>query len=279
MKEESPFSQISSIKILLMQIVCLLSTSALFFVPAIEQDPAYHLFVDHRHMFGIDNFWNVMSNLPFVTLGICGLVITYFAKHRQQGTVAKEGATVLFTVFFTGILLTGLGSAYYHYNPTNLTLVWDRLPMTVSFMAFFCMVIGYHMDMKLAKRLLPYLVVIGLASVLNWIYTEWRGHGDLRAYVLVQFLPLILVPILISKSSVEFLKSKTIWLVIAYYALAKLCEHWDAQMYELFLYISGHSVKHLVAALGAYIVYLQYKRDFKSSRMMGLDPQCARSVA
>lgn len=50
-------------------------------------------------------------------------------------------------------------------------------------------------------------------------------------------------------------------------------------MYELFLYTSGHSVKHMVAALGAYIVYLQYKRNFKSSRMMGLDPQCARSVA
>lgn len=253
-------------KSILIFCVALVSILAMFFVPAIQQDPAYHLFVDHRHFWGIDNFWNVASNLPFVTLGICGLALTNFVSRGQVGLVASSGAVSLFYVFFAGILLTGLGSGYYHHNPSNLTLVWDRLPMTISFMAFFCMVIGYHASMTLARSLLPILLILGLSSVLYWHYTETLGQGDLRFYVLVQFLPLILVPILISNSAAEFLRSKTIWLVIIYYALAKLCEHWDVEIYEQFLCLSGHSIKHLVAALGAYVVYVHLKRDYRSSK-------------
>lgn len=259
--ESTSFSP-SRAKILLIAVIVFVAFVGIFFMPAIKQDPAYHLFVDHRHLLGVDNFWNVMSNLPFITVGLSGLALTYFAKRCVIGKVAEAGATYLFTVFFVGLLLTGLGSAYYHYNPTNLTLVWDRLPMTISFMAFFCMVIGYHADMRLAKLLLAPLLVAGIGSVGYWIYTEIGGDGDLRPYVLVQFLPLVLVPVLISRSAGEFLKSKTIWAVIGYYALAKLCEHWDAEIYESFLYISGHSVKHLVAAMGAYVVYRHYKKDF-----------------
>jgi hypothetical protein len=254
---------VSTYKGLLMASVALLSFVVLFFVPAISQDPAYHLFVDHRHLLGVDNFWNVASNLPFVSLGICGLVLTYFVKKRRAGVIAADEATPLFTTFFIGILLTGFGSAYYHYNPTNLTLVWDRLPMTISFMAFFCMVIGYHASMTLAKALLAPLLLLGAASVCYWWYTEANGHGDLRPYVLVQFLPIVLVPILISKTKAEFLKSKTVWLVITYYALAKVCEHWDGAIYEVFLYLSGHSIKHMIATLGAYVVYVHMKRDFR----------------
>ena len=257
----NPKPTLGYLKSCLMLGVALLACIGIFFVPAIEQDPAYHLFVDHRHLLGINNFWNVMSNLPFVTLGLCGLVLTYFSKQYGLGEVGQERATPLFTVFFTGILLTGFGSGYYHYNPTNITLVWDRLPMTISFMAFFCMVIGYHYDLRLAKRLLAPLLVVGLGSVLYWIATELDGKGDLRPYVLVQFLPLVLVPILISRSRAEFLRAKSVWLVIGYYATAKVCEHWDAAIYEQFLFISGHSVKHMIAALGAYVVYLHLKRD------------------
>jgi hypothetical protein len=252
---------VSSRKVVLMLAITVLACVGIFFVPAIQQDPAYHLFVDHRHLLGVDNFWNVMSNLPFVTLGLSGLALTYFSKRFGLGEVGREKATPLFTVFFTGILLTGFGSGYYHYNPNNLTLVWDRLPMTISFMAFFCMVIGYHLNMDLAKRLLKPLLVLGLGSVAYWIGTEFEGKGDLRPYVLVQFLPLVLVPILISRSGADFLKAKSIWLVIGYYATAKACEHWDGALYEQFLVISGHSIKHVIAALGAYVVYLHFKRD------------------
>lgn len=246
--------------------VVVMAVMGLFFVPEISQDPAYHLFVDHRHLLGVDNFWNVASNLPFITLGVSGLVLTCAARMRKAWRFAGKEAISLFITFFIGILLTGLGSAYYHANPTNLTLVWDRLPMTISFMAFFCMVIGYHASMPLAKAALGPLLLAGILSVGYWWYTESQGHGDLRPYVLVQFLPLVLVPILISKTKAEFLKSKTIWLVIAYYATAKACEHWDGAIYEVFMYVSGHSIKHLVAALGAYVVYVHLKRDFRQAR-------------
>jgi len=257
---------VSTGKAWLMLAVTLVASIGIFFVPAISQDPAYHLFVDHRHILGVDNFWNVASNLPFITLGVSGLVLTFAVKARQAWGMIGRESTSLFVTFFVGILLTGIGSSYYHANPNNLNLVWDRLPMTISFMAFFCMVIGYHASMPLARKLLLPLVVGGLASVGYWWYTEGQGHGDLRPYVLVQFLPMVLVPILISKTKADFLKSKTIWLVISYYAAAKACEQWDGAIYELFLYLSGHSIKHLVAALGAYVVYVHVKRDYRHAK-------------
>lgn len=40
-------------------------------------------------------------------------------------------------VLFAGVLLTSAGSTWYHLAPTNDSLVWDRLPMTLGFMGLF----------------------------------------------------------------------------------------------------------------------------------------------
>lgn len=96
-------------------------------------------------------------------------------------------------VFFVGIFLTGIGSTYYHLNPSNETLFWDRLPMTISFMAFFTIVISEFISKKLGTNLFIPLLTSGIFSLLYWQITESKGVGDLRFYVLVQFLPIILI--------------------------------------------------------------------------------------
>jgi hypothetical protein len=77
---------------------------------------------------GVPNFWNVVSNASFIAVGVAGL--------RRF----RDGAAAL--VFFSGVLLTGIGSSYYHWDPNDGTLFWDRLPMTLSFAAIFAVVIG-----------------------------------------------------------------------------------------------------------------------------------------
>src|SRR5450631_1035735 len=104
----------------------------------ITQDPGYHDFADRRGMINIPNFYNVLSNLPFVVIGIMGMRLA--GSERATGGLPE--LRVLYLTFFIGVFLAGFGSAYYHYHPDNQTLLWDRLPMTIAFMALFSAIIG-----------------------------------------------------------------------------------------------------------------------------------------
>ena len=223
------------------------AVSALFFVGPIAQDPHYHTFADTRSLLGIPNAGDVLSNLGFAIVGALGL--RWGFSGRLTGCL--PGLNKIYLVFFLGIFLTAFGSAYYHLSPNNTTLVWDRLPMTVAFMAFFTLIIGEQISEELAVTLLGPLIVFGIFSVAYWSYTEQKGLGDLRIYILVQFLPILLIPLMLVLFKSPFSSTFSIWLAIGFYVLAKAFELLDKQIYQLNVGISGHSIKHLAAALGA----------------------------
>jgi hypothetical protein len=224
--------------------VALAMVAAAFSLPPIAQDAAYHRFIDARTLLGVPNFWNVASNLPFVIAGLLGLW-RYHAVRAQVREPLRPAAIAL----FLGVLLVGFGSGWYHLAPSNASLVWDRLPMTVAFMALFALVLGVRIDTRLAQWLLWPLLVLGAASVVYWHVTELDGHGDLRPYALVQFLPVLLIPLVLWLYPGP--GGKAIGLGLAWYVLAKLLEHYDARVFAaLGGTISGHSLKHVAAALG-----------------------------
>jgi hypothetical protein len=105
---------------------------SVFLFQPLSQDPAYHLLADTRSILSIPNFWNVLSNIPFLLIGLIGMI--YIRRGKLKGILQQLSTGYL--VFFSGIFFTGLGSAYYHLSPSNDTLLWDRIPMTISFMAF-----------------------------------------------------------------------------------------------------------------------------------------------
>jgi len=215
------------------------------FAPPVPQDPAYHQFSDSRTILGISNFWNVMSNLPFLLVGIAGLAIVF----RHAESVCVNGAAAAYVVFFTGIVLTSFGSAYYHLSPSNAALVWDRLPMTIGFTGLFTIVLAEFVSPQLAKRLLVPMLIIGFASVEYWAWTESRGVGDLRAYGLFQFLPLLLIPVILLTRQPLIGETRVFWWMLAFYAIAKLFELFDPQIFATGGVISGHSLKHMAAAM------------------------------
>ncbi len=177
-------------KIALLLLLSVSGILSVFLFQPIAQDPVYHHFADSRQYAGIPNFWNVISNFPFVVVGI--LALYCLVKRKPQGMFQELFINKL--TFFLGIFLTGIGSSYYHLHPANETLLWDRLPMTISFMAFFSIIIGEMISLKAGKAFLVPLLVIGIVSVLYWHITEGKGRGDLRLYGLVQFLPMLLTP-------------------------------------------------------------------------------------
>jgi len=223
----------------------------IFSFDPIAQDQAYHNFADRRHIFDIDNFFNVFSNLPFVLIGIMGIRLV--ALQKASGGLAELQS--IYLTFFIGVFLTGFGSAYYHYRPDNRTLLWDRLPMTIAIMALFSVIIGEYISTRLARKLFIPLLIVGIASVVYWYVTELNGHGDLRAYILVQFLPVLLIPLILWLFDSKLNGNKYIWGVVGAYAVSKLMELSDAGLYNIFGLLSGHSLKHLTAAFGTLIFY------------------------
>lgn len=236
---------------IILAVVAIVIIAAMSINP-IPQDPAYHNFADQRVILNIPNFYNVVSNIPFLIVGVMGMQLV--ASGRANGGLVE--LHVVYLTFFAGVLLTGFGSAYYHYYPVNQTLLWDRLPMTIAFMALFSAIAGEYISSKIALKLFVSLLVSGMASLLYWYISEFNGRGDLRAYALVQFLPVLLIPLILWLFNSPLNGSKYIWGIMGAYALSKLMEFFDAQVYRGLGLISGHSLKHLFAAFGAYIFYL-----------------------
>ena len=200
--------------VLALLVLTLASLAGLSLIPPIPQDQSYHQFADQRTLFGIPNVWNVVSNLPFIAVGAAGLA----RFHRQAAT----------TVLFLGIFLTGFGSSYYHWNPSDGPLFWDRLPMTLCFMAILALVVE-----------------------------ERRQIGDLRLYVWVQFFPALALPLMFLLFPPKYTGTYYWLIAAALYALAKVLEFYDGAVYSVGSILSGHTLKHLAAA-GACFAILRY---------------------
>ncbi len=214
-------------------------------VPAIPQDPAYHSFADTRLILDVDNFWNVVSNLPFLLVGAAGL----FYVHRNADAVCLSGLQIAYQVFFAGVLLTAFGSGYYHFAPANDTLVWDRLPMTIGFAGLFSVIVGEFVSLRAARLILVPLIVVGFASVGYWAWTEASGAGDLRLYAIVQFLPMLLIPVILLSHRPVIGSARYYWWMLAFYFIAKIFEQLDIAIFDAGNLISGHSLKHVFSAM------------------------------
>lgn len=229
---------------------CLLLIAGIYLSTGpISQPAAYHAFADARSLLGVANLLNVSTNAAFLLSGLAGL---WHLRDAGRAGVLRE-LLPAYRLFFTGILLTAFGSGWYHLAPNNVTLVWDRLPMTLGFMSFFAIVIGEQVSQPAGRALLIPLIVTGILSVVYWHVTESAGAGDLRPYALVQFLPMLVIPVLLLAYPSAFDRIDFYWWMLALYVLSKLAEHFDAQVFAANGLISGHSLKHLLAGLSPFM--------------------------
>jgi hypothetical protein len=234
----------------LLAVTALVAAIVLRMTP-IPQDPGYHRFADARPWLGIPNFQNVASNLPFLLVGVAGLLRLRRAIAEPDGgrkLVEKGGWFFLFLSF----ALTAFGSGYYHWAPSNATLLWDRLPMTLGFMGLFAGILGERIGERTYRLLLWPLVGLGVASVLFWYGSEVQGGGDLRLYLLVQFFPLLLIPLVMALYRPRYSHGHYVFLALGWYAAAKILELYDRQIFATLHVVGGHALKHLAAALAGW---------------------------
>ncbi len=227
----------------------------LSFLDPIAQDPAYHLFADNRSFLGIPNFNDVVSNTGLAIVGILGMLTVLGV--RGPAIFEERSDARPYLVLFAAVALVSLGSAYYHWAPSNERLFWDRLPMVFAFMAFCATIIADRIDARAGNTwLLPILIGLGVISLIYWSWTESLGRGDLRFYGIVQFYPMVAMPLACALfPEHRYTAGRYILWVVAWYALAKFFEHFDGEIFEILgRTISGHTLKHLAAAVAIYVV-------------------------
>jgi hypothetical protein len=223
--------------------VAVAAVAGVFAVPPIRQDLAYHALADQRRLIGVPHALNVLSNVGFVIAGVWA-----FGRVTRAGVDPWE--RVAGHIFALGLVLTGLGSAWYHLAPGNDTLVWDRLPLSTLFPVVFAVAIGDRVSMTAGRVLLAPLVLGAIASVFWWQQTD-----DLRAYVLAQFLPMVLIPLMLLLRPGRRTLAPLVT-GIALYAAAKLAELGDHAVFALGGLVSGHTLKHLMSAVAAAFIVL-----------------------
>jgi hypothetical protein len=225
---------------------------ALPFVQTIPQDPTYHDFADQRTALGIPHAGDVVTSFLFVLVGLHGLWVLLRRRAPAAFDDRREGCA--YALLFVGVAVTGLGSAWYHLEPTNSSLFWDRLPMTLIFMPLLAIVTAERVSPRLGRLMLVPAVLIGMGGAVHWHLTELAGCGDVRIYGLVQFYPMLAVPLMLALFPPRYTHGHYFWGVLAAYGIAKLFEVFDASVLELNGFASGHNLKHVFAAIGLWVV-------------------------
>ncbi|XP_027367221.1 uncharacterized protein LOC113873341 [Abrus precatorius] len=210
--------------------------------PSIPQPQQYHDFADNRKLFGLPNALNVISNFPFVVVGLIGLVL---CNRRNYFNISLQGELWGWTCFYAGVVSVTFGSSYYHLDPNDARLVWDRMPMTVAFASLMAILIIERID---AKKGSISIVPLLMAGIVSSVY--WRFFGDIRLYVLAQSASCIAIPLMAILLPPVYTHS-AYWLwASGFYLLAMLQEATDKLIYKLTYHIvSGHTLKHLSAAM------------------------------
>jgi len=213
-------------------------------LPAIPQDPAYHDFADARTLLGVPNAFDVLSNVFFLAFGLAGLVLHARGRLRYVDHSMRAAGLLL----FSGFVLTALGSAYYHWQPSDGRLLWDRLGMVVAFAGVLGMAANQRVSSRAGSLMLVLALVAGVVSV-AW----FAATGSVTPYAVLQFGGIALVAGLLWRTPRCIGPN---WAaLIGAYAVAKAFEMADSQIDAISAgVVSGHALKHVVAAFAALAV-------------------------
>lgn len=229
--------------------IMLLVIAAMFVHGPIAQFAHYHEFADSRSLDGLPNAADVLSNIGFALVSIWG----FWALRGKTNLPSIAAAWPGYAVFLGAVALTAFGSSFYHLMPNNDRLVWDRLPIALACAGLLA---GAYAQTHVAPQrwLLPSLIVAAITSVFYWSMTDSISVGDLRPYLLIQGAPLILIPIWQWIARSPRIDRIAFGIAILLYALAKVFELNDHAVFDTLGFLSGHTIKHLLAVAAAAVL-------------------------
>lgn len=234
----------------------------------IAQLPHYHEFADQSAFFGLPHAADVLSNIGFVFVGLWGwLRLRPMADHPSIHA-GWQG----YRLFLIGLMLTAIGSGFYHLAPDNGRLVWDRLPIALACAGLLAAVRAETRPNVDAKSSTAWLALFGIASVAWWYVTDLQGQGDLRPYLLLQALPLVLIPLWQAIYASPRRDRIGFAIALLLYVAAKAAELHDHQLLAALGWVSGHTLKHLLATAAAAVLVGRLVERIRESELAELLP-------
>jgi hypothetical protein len=250
-------SMISKTEALLL-LACLALAAVALFGPAMAQPADYHAFADQRVLWGLPFAMDVLSSLPFALAGAAGARCLFALPACKVGI----GQRAMAALFLAGLVLTAAGSMWYHLRPDDAGLAIDRYAMAVAFAGL----LGLAAAGRVSERA---GVVLGLALlVLAPLGVQaWSATGNVLPWAVLQFGGMALVLWLALLRPGPGALDIRWGLVILAYAAAKLLEANDHWVYQATgQLVSGHTLKHVVAALAAWPVVAAIRSRAKSGQ-------------
>lgn len=222
--------------------------------------PLHYEFADGSATFGIHHAADVVSNAGFAVVAIWGWLTLRPRRTSDQLRAGWPG----YRLFLIGLFLTAFGSGFYHLAPDNARLIWDRLPIALACAG---LLVGVRGDTQPGLKTEIEAIVLGfsaVASVAWWAYTDRSGADDLRPYLLLQGLPLVLIPLWQAIHRAPRADRIAFAAAMVLYVLAKVAEVLDHEIANTFGFVSGHTLKHLIATMATAAVVWGLNRRFSA---------------
>ena len=235
--------------------------------PHVPQAAHYHDFADQRALWGLHNALDVLSNLPFALIGALGL---WRGVLQAPVAVRASGARPWLALVSGGLLLTAVGSSYYHLAPDDWRVFWDRMGMVPVFAGVLALALQSVLSQRAAVVTALLVLVMGPVSLWMWLQT-----GQLLPWAVLQGagMVLLLVVALWQRFSAASVRSSTgllVWpwgAVVAWYAVAKVLELGDTLVWSISHHlVAGHALKHVAAALALVPLLLMVQRVRNAER-------------
>lgn len=224
---------------------------AAWWLPPFAQPQSFHDYADQRVWLGLPHAADVLSNLPFLAVGALGLHFALHSWRTRNASAFLEPRTAWpYAMLFAGVVLTAFGSAWYHAQPNDATLLWDRLPMALGFAG---LVAGTLMD-RAPQRILQWLLAFATVGAGTVLY--WHVYGNLVPYLVMQvgFISATLIATVWIPT--RYTQANRVYAAAGLYGAALIFERLDHQVYDLLgAWVSGHTLKHLVACAAIAIIY------------------------
>ncbi|RJV00627.1 MAG: hypothetical protein DWC06_06080 [Candidatus Poseidoniales archaeon] len=217
----------------------------------IEQPQSYHNFADNREFLSIPNTLDVMSNIVIVFPGIMGLLLV---KERSQKSLLSEDEISIHITLFSGMILTFAGSVWFHLDPNDSTLFWDRLGMSVVIGSCISLLIHDMWDRNIVAKIHIPILVLSILSVVSWTIFD-----DLRFYFIIKHHPFVLLPILMYFGQSIYDNVSGYIKGLSMFVLATIFEFTDLRIFELTGFISGHTMKHIFAGIGLWFLMVMIR--------------------
>ena len=241
----------STSRVILVALCALLAPWALaWLLPPFAQPQSFHDYADQRALLGVPHATDVLSNLPFLAIGTLGLhFVLHSWRTRNPAAFSEQRATWPYVLLFAGIVLTAFGSAWYHAQPSDGTLLWDRLPMALGFAGLVSGTLVDRAPQRIAQWMLAF-AGMGAGTVLYW-----HASGNLVPYLTMQVSFIAATLVATAWIRPLYTHGKSIYAATGLYLIAVIFERLDHQVYGVLGgWVSGHTLKHLFACAAIAVV-------------------------